>query len=197
MTILKTLLCLVLCVAFGLAPVVFAEDPAEPAPGADAGDKARAAQAAPETAEPTETKEPSPKSEEGLAGKTEMTQVLDLAAVAVCRKVEDRTPVEDGTSFPTDVGRLFCFTDVRNAQKATQIFHRWYVGETMVDEIPMTVKGPRWRCWSEKTILTSWKGACRVEIVTEDGSVIGELTFGLEEGDASLTEPSTQEPSAG
>ena len=126
-----------------------------------------------------------------------MTQDLGLAAVAVCRKVENRTPVEGGTSFPADVGRLFCFTDVRNAQKATQIFHRWYVGETLVDEIPMTVKGSRWRCWSEKTILRSWMGACRVEIVTEEGGVIGEMSFGLEEADAPRTEPSEQETSAG
>jgi hypothetical protein len=49
----------------------------------------------------------------------------------------------------------------------------------MVNEIPINVKGPRWRCWSQKTIQPDWSGACRVEVVTEGGDVLGTKNFTL------------------
>jgi hypothetical protein len=110
---------------------------------------------------------------------------LLLAGVAVCKGVEKREPVGDAESFRSDVGTLWCYTDVRNAEEPTQIFHRWYVGEKMVNEIPIQVDGPRWRCWSQKTIPSSWSGDCRVEIVTEDGEVLGTESFHLEAAEGS------------
>jgi hypothetical protein len=113
---------------------------------------------------------------------------LKLADVAICTGVsEDREPVDAGQSFPEDVGTLYCFTDVRDAGEPTTIVHRWYVGDDLVSEVPMEVKGPRWRCWSEKEIAPGWSGGCRVEVVNEDGDVIGERAFAL-----GAREPSTR-----
>ncbi len=103
-----------------------------------------------------------------------------LAQLAVCENVVDRAPVGEAESFPKGIARLSCFTDVRGAAPPTQIFHRWYIGDRLVSEIPITVKGSRWRCWSRKTILPNWEGAGRVEILTEEGDVLGTAEFVLE-----------------
>lgn len=119
---------------------------------------------------------PSTAADEGTqpAPRTSVTQL------AVCRQVEDRAPVGEAESFPSNVGRLYCFTRVETPSPPVQIFHRWYVGERLVNEIPIEVKGRRWRCWSRKTIRTSWSGPCRVEIVTEAGDVLSTQPFTLE-----------------
>lgn len=100
--------------------------------------------------------------------------------LAVCLRVEDRTPVGEAESFPSDVGRLWCFTQVETPEPPVQVFHRWYIGERLVNEIPIEVKGQRWRCWSRKTIRPSWTGPCRVEIATEAGDVLATQAFTLE-----------------
>jgi Protein of unknown function (DUF2914) len=104
---------------------------------------------------------------------------IRVEEVAVCRKIEERAPVAPKDSFASNVENLYCFTDVRDAGTPQRIFHRWYVGDTLVSEIPMEVQGTRWRCWSEKTIAPGWTGPCHVEIVTEAGDVIGQTSFSL------------------
>lgn len=102
-----------------------------------------------------------------------------LARIVICEEVRDRVPIGEAERFPNDVGTLWCFTKVVDADAPLRIFHRWYVGDTLMDEIPMTVEAKSWRCWSYKTIWPSWSGPCRVEILTESGDVIGTKEFTL------------------
>ena len=126
--------------------------------------------------------EPAPVTKEAAS------DALELGRLAVCVGVEERKPVGEAASFPSDVGKLWCFTKVLNAQEPTQIFHRWYVGDRLVNEIPINVKGISWRCWSAKTIQPGWSGDCRVEILTEEGDVIGTQEFQLSSpGEASAS----------
>ena len=104
---------------------------------------------------------------------------LSTSTVVVCRDVQDRAPVEPGDSFSSDVGKLCCFSNVVGATSPVQVYHRWYVGDRMVLEIPISVKAASWRCWSRKTIAPSWTGSCRVDVVTEAGDVIGSAPFTL------------------
>jgi hypothetical protein len=99
--------------------------------------------------------------------------------VVVCHDVQDRTPVDAGESFASDVGTLCCFSNVTGANEPVQVYHRWYVGDRMVSEIPIMVKAASWRCWSRKTIQPSWTGPCHVDVVTEAGDTIGSATFTL------------------
>jgi len=103
-----------------------------------------------------------------------------ITQIAVCRQVEDRAPVGEADSFPNDVGRLCCFTHVETSAPPVTLYHRWYVGDRLVNEIPITAKGTSWRCWSRKTISTRWTGPCRVEIATEAGDVLATKSFSLE-----------------
>lgn len=110
----------------------------------------------------------------------EMADGISISEIAICEDVEERVPVHPADSFSSEIGQLWCFTRVQNADAPTQIFHRWYVGDDLVDEIAIEVGGHHWRCWSTKTILPNWTGQCRVEILTEQGDVISTKEFVLE-----------------
>lgn len=105
---------------------------------------------------------------------------MSISRIAICEDVQERVPVGESETFSSGIGQLWCFTRVMNAAAPTQIYHRWYVGDEMVDEIAINVGGKQWRCWSTKTILPSWTGSCRVEILTEEGDVISTKEFVLE-----------------
>jgi hypothetical protein len=112
--------------------------------------------------------------------RTDEAEGIRIAAMAVCEDVQERVPVGESETFSREVGHLYCFTAIQGADPPTEIFHRWYVGDRLINEIPIDVKGERWRCWSRKTILPRWKGACRVDVVTEEGDVLGTREFTLE-----------------
>ena len=113
---------------------------------------------------------------------------IGLETMTVCEDVAERVPVGEADSFPSSVGTLYCFTRVTTDEAPVQLFHRWYVGDQLIDEIPISVKGESWRCWSRKTILESWDGPCRVDILTEAGDVIGTREFELETSEAAGSE---------
>jgi len=112
-----------------------------------------------------------------------------LERLVICTSVdEDRVPVGEGDRFPGDVGRLWCFTKVVGADPPTRIFHRWYIGDRLMDEIPIPVNGTSWRCWSNKGVLPEWSGPGRVEVLTEAGEVLGTREFTLTAAFADSTE---------
>ena len=129
-----------------------------------------------------------PSTESAEAAKDEMvaardpaeTQDMSLSKIAICEEVQERAPVGEADSFSNEIGSLTCFTRVQNAEAPTQVFHRWYVGNELVAEIPINVKAEQWRCWSTKSILPGWTGECRVEILSEQGDVLGTKTFVLQ-----------------
>ena len=180
----KALVLTAAIVAWGAVGPAHAESGTEPAPS---GEKSTpAAQESSKASTPAKSDEAKPAEQAAPQAKSASAAKpsgdLRLAEVTICRKVsEDRTPVDSGTSFGSQVGSLFCFTDVRDAGSSHQIYHRWYVEDELVSEVVMDVKGPRWRCWSEKEILRGWAGDCRVEIATEDGGILGGAEFQLVE----------------
>jgi hypothetical protein len=105
---------------------------------------------------------------------------MAVSRMAICENVEEREPVGAAETFPSDVGALCCFTEINQADPPAQIFHRWYIGDRLINEIPITVRASHWRCWSRKTIVASWKGECRVEVATEAGDVLRVANFTLE-----------------
>jgi hypothetical protein len=108
------------------------------------------------------------------------TDGIAVLKLVICLDVVDRVPVEAARSFPRDVGKLFAFSEVDRAEAPTRIFHRWYVGERLVTEVPIEIGAAHWRCWTTKTILAKWLGPCRVEVVTEGGEILARAGFTLE-----------------
>lgn len=105
--------------------------------------------------------------------------IADTTATAVvCTSIADRAPVGTADRFPASVGRLMCFSDVRDG--AGKVVHVWIRGDKEVFSIELRAQGPRWRTWSEKQILPEWTGPWRVEVRSVEGAVLATANFTLE-----------------
>jgi hypothetical protein len=95
--------------------------------------------------------------------------------IAIGRNVVDRMPVDTASAFPTDVGRLACWTRVTGAA-GTTIQHVWIHG---TDEYPVSLQvgGSPWRVWSTKQIPAEWAGEWRVEVRDGAGHVLATARF--------------------
>ncbi len=105
---------------------------------------------------------------------------LQVADAVVARSIIDRVPVGVAESFPADVGKVWCYTRIKGAEGPTTISHRWYYGERLMAEVPLEVRSALFRTYSSKRILPSWKGEWRVDVVSEDGTVLKTVRFRIE-----------------
>jgi hypothetical protein len=105
--------------------------------------------------------------------------IADTTATAVvCTSISDRAPVGAADRFPASVGRLMCFSEVREG--AGKVVHVWIRGDKEVFSIELRAQGPRWRTWSEKQILPEWTGPWRVEVRSLEGAVLAKAEFTIE-----------------
>lgn len=86
--------------------------------------------------------------------------------------ISDREPVDRLDPIPGHAAEVTFFTELRDLDGRT-VRHRWMHGGEAHAEISFKVGGPRWRVWSSKQLLPDWHGDWTVEIVDEDGSVLG------------------------
>ena len=104
---------------------------------------------------------------------------LQVQDVAVATGVHDRVPTGISSSFDGSVGKLYAFTRIVGAEGETRVYHKWYHGDELVADVPLTVRSGDWRTWSSKTVLPEWTGDWRVVVVAEDGSVLGSVKFAV------------------
>lgn len=102
---------------------------------------------------------------------------LDVEAVTFCASVEDRAPVGEASAFGSDVGRVCCFTKIIGAEEPATVFHVWFHGDEEMARVELAVNSASWRTWSTKKVLASWTGLWRVEVQTEDGTVLESAEF--------------------
>ena len=90
--------------------------------------------------------------------------------------VEDRVPINIVEESDNSLGKIYFFTNIRNLS-GERITHRWiYQGRVMAD-VSFNINGPRWRVWSTKNLRHTWIGEWRVEVLTDDGSMLYEKVF--------------------
>ena len=104
---------------------------------------------------------------------------LQVQDVAISTGVQDRVPTGISTAFDSSVGKLYAFTRIVGAEGDTRVYHKWYHGDDLVADVPLTVRSGDWRTWSSKTVLPEWTGDWRVVVVAEDGSVLGSVKFAV------------------
>ncbi|MCK4304916.1 MAG: DUF2914 domain-containing protein [Candidatus Eisenbacteria sp.] len=103
--------------------------------------------------------------------------VPELTRAIIARSVVDREPVDPGTVFPADVGRVACFTQIQSAASQTHIIHVWYWKDQEMARVELPVRSLSWRTWSTKRILSEWVGPWKVVILDPDGTELGTLPF--------------------
>lgn len=106
---------------------------------------------------------------------------LTVDDIRICTSVEDRQPVGADTSFDSDVGKLFCFTKLSGDQESAVIYHVWYYNDKEMARTELSVRAKTWRTWSNKTILNTWTGNWRVDVLSSDGNVLGSMEFTVRE----------------
>ena len=110
-------------------------------------------------------------------GSNEETRVSEAA---VATGVENLVPIGISETFPATVGTLYAFTKIQGSEGETQVLHRWIHGGKVRAEIPLSVRSKNWRTFSSKVILPEWTGDWKIEILTEDGTLLFSLPFMVE-----------------
>jgi hypothetical protein len=103
--------------------------------------------------------------------------VLMIEDAVIASGVENLTVVGPGASFDAGVGRLFCFTKITTNHPPAVIKHLWFYGDKMVMEVSLPIKSENWRTYSAKTILPSAVGDWKVDVTSEDGTILKTLNF--------------------
>lgn len=98
--------------------------------------------------------------------------------IAVARTVVDRMPVDEGDSFPLDVGEVWCWTRVMGGE-GTTVKHVWMRDGVEMAEVPLNIGSGSWRTFSSKTIPPYWGGKWRVEVRDEYGNVLASQDFNV------------------
>ncbi|MFQ6615437.1 MAG: DUF2914 domain-containing protein [Fidelibacterota bacterium] len=105
---------------------------------------------------------------------------VSVNKIVIAKDVSDRTPVEPGTEFTSDVGELYCFTAVNNPGDPVTITHVWSHEGEVRSRVDMTIgTSPNWRAWSVKTISPEWTGSWTVSVVDAAGSEIASTDFAV------------------
>lgn len=107
--------------------------------------------------------------------KTAPPIVIEEAVIAT--DVESLTPVAPGVSFDATIGRLYCYTRIKTHLQKAVIKHLWFHGDKMVMEVTLPIKPSHWRTYSMKTILPSAGGDWKVDVTSEDGTILKTLNF--------------------
>lgn len=113
--------------------------------------------------------------------KTNMSGDVKVLESAVCKSVENLTPLEPGTNFSSDIGRVYFYTKLGTQQsEETYVTHVWNYQNKEIASVKLAVEGQQWRTYSSKHIPSSFAGEWRVDVVTQDNTVIDSASFTIE-----------------
>ncbi len=104
---------------------------------------------------------------------------IEVIEAVITTAVVDRNPVDQVTAFPTQNGKLYCFTRIIGAEGPAEVFHVWYRGKQMMSQIKLPVNSPDWRTWSAKSFLEDRSKEWHVEIQDVDGNILQKVGFQL------------------
>jgi hypothetical protein len=81
--------------------------------------------------------------------------------------------------FPTNVGKLFGFSQVVNVPD--KLVHVWFYRDRELGRIEMAApKASRWRTWSNVTVARNMLGSWRLEARDGTGKVLATFSFTLQ-----------------
>jgi hypothetical protein len=90
---------------------------------------------------------------------------LTVARAVFAKGIDENGPVDPGTTFTTDVKRLYCITQIKGAKDSALIEHRWFVNDKPVFTLPLAIKSINWRTQSCITVRPEYVGEVKVVVV--------------------------------
>jgi len=103
-----------------------------------------------------------------------------IARLVVGTGVEKSEPVGTTETFPASTEKVYCFMEVTQIPKDTEISFVWvYGGKEMLKTTLPLKAGAKWRTYANKN-LRSLKGEWKVEMRGPDEKVLKEVKFKVE-----------------
>jgi hypothetical protein len=104
---------------------------------------------------------------------------LRLKQAVMCEDVKDLVPYNAGVVFPSNLGRILCFTEFDPVLEKTVIYHKYYFMDKLSAKKKLTLNPPRWATFSYIEPRETDKGPWRVEIVDTEDNILGILRFSI------------------
>lgn len=105
---------------------------------------------------------------------------ISVEVQVVARAVENRIPIGVDDKFPSNIGRVYCYSKVVGASKGDIVRHIWYYNDKPISEVSFNVTSSSYRFYSYKTIPAYAKGKWRVDLTMQDGTVLKTTDFTIE-----------------
>ena len=102
---------------------------------------------------------------------------LKVTKMVFCTEIIGREPLTEESSFANDTPKVYCFTKIEGAQFDMQITHKWFYQDSLMAEVPLSVRSAAWRTYSSKKMIPEWTGTWRVIVVDDSGKAIREESF--------------------
>ena len=86
---------------------------------------------------------------------------LRVNSLLMCENMIDslRKPINFRKEFPVSLGRVYCYSGIRNALSERIILYEWYFQEKYIDTISIKIgRSVHWRSWTYKTITNAQIG---------------------------------------
>ena len=99
----------------------------------------------------------------------------------MCQKVKNNQPINPGTQFPLDIGKVFCHSLLNNnSGKHSDIYHIWYLNGDLKAKVRIRVRsGKEIPAISHREFGNSDKGRWRIEITDGDKKILDTIIFEL------------------
>lgn len=100
----------------------------------------------------------------------------EVTRSAFTTMIDQREPVDSVEQINTSDNKIMFFTELSgmNGQKA---IHRWMHNDEIRAEVAFDIGSDRWRVWSSKSLIPAWQGLWTVEVVDDEGNVVGSQSF--------------------
>ena len=106
---------------------------------------------------------------------------LVLKEMLICQGIIKRTPVKPGKRFSNMVDSLYCYTKISNSGDKRELQHVWYYNDREMTRVLYNVKPSfNYRSWSKKTIYPENIGKWRVDVMAQDGKILGSRSFTID-----------------
>lgn len=106
---------------------------------------------------------------------------VTVVRMSISTDIINREPAGISENFSGRIDKLYCFTEIATDNFPTKIVHIWLYNDNIIAEVPLNINSAKWRTYSSKRILPSWTGKWKVEVYSEDGTLIGSKSFNVNE----------------
>ncbi len=129
--------------------------------------------------QPLKTGQDSFNPEKGKGGDGHLSHHTRISGLLTCSSIDSRTCAGRRSVFALDEDiKPHVWMEVHSESVPYILKHVYYHEGQKYCEVPLQIKFPRMRTWSNITLGGSrFKGSWRVEIVTEDGSILDQTAF--------------------